>query len=171
MDSDDFKFLWYRIPTVSSESIKMYMYEVINFFKSYKSTILNINTIYKFDDKLDNAVGIIDRIRINYELHKSDMIGILDNIILNIYLNKKDSIDIREQIYIHGYNNKPRNCSDLIDIVDKISSTYVYLNKKSEVGIKDVIRIYGTLTKRTNIGITERLFINDTKIDLEEENI
>ena len=99
------------------------------------------------------------------------MIGILDNIILNIYLNKKDSIDIREQIYIHGYNNKPRNCSDLIDIVDKISSTYVYLNKKSEVGIKDVIRIYGTLTKRTNIGITERLFINDTKIDLEEENI
>ena len=46
LGTSTYKYIWDRIPAVSSESIKHYLYEVINFFKSYKTTILNIDTIY-----------------------------------------------------------------------------------------------------------------------------
>lgn len=171
MDTKEFKYLWYRIPTVSAESIKMYLYEVINFFKSYKTTILNINTIYKFDDKLDNAIGIIDKIRINYELHKRDMLDIIDNILCNVYYNKSDKLDFKEQLYINARNNKPYTHNEFIDIVDKIASMYVSLHKKSNISISDVVNMVVNMNKRTYLDIKEVLFINGNKIDLEEENI
>ena len=56
LDKEEFQYIVQNIPTVSLDYIRTYMFKVLNFFKSYKVDILNTNTIYKFDDKLENKI-------------------------------------------------------------------------------------------------------------------
>jgi hypothetical protein len=59
INTDEYKFLFSMLPTISAESVKHYIYKVINFFKSYKVDIMNINIIYQFD-KFGNKITMID---------------------------------------------------------------------------------------------------------------
>jgi hypothetical protein len=53
-------YIFAGLPAASIESVKTYVMDVINFFKSFKVTILDLNTIYVFDDRLTNTCLIID---------------------------------------------------------------------------------------------------------------
>lgn len=81
-----------NLPTVSVDYVKVYLNKVINFFKSYKLTVLDINTIYKFDDKLDNRIFIIDAY--------SDLISTFDKFDIVEYIDKITALiatfDIKE---------------------------------------------------------------------------
>ena len=53
-------YLFSGLPAASIESVKVYVMDMINFFKSFKVTILDLNTIYICDDKFHNTALIID---------------------------------------------------------------------------------------------------------------
>lgn len=53
-------YLFSGLPAASIESVKVYVMDMINFFKSFKVTILDLNTVYICDDKLHNTALIID---------------------------------------------------------------------------------------------------------------
>lgn len=98
-DSDDLKFIFSLLPTVSAEAIKHYIYEVINFFKSFKMEILSINTIYKFDDKLENRIKMIDDVILNHNYTWSTIMDLYDKIKLNVNLTRTEKMEIIEQMY------------------------------------------------------------------------
>lgn len=62
-EHNDFTYIFGNIPSISSETIKKYIFKVVNFFKSYKVDLSNINNIYVFNDKLENRTYFIDQIR------------------------------------------------------------------------------------------------------------
>jgi hypothetical protein len=53
-------YIFNGLPAASIEAVKVYVMDIINFFKSFKVTILDLNTIFISDDKLHNTVLIID---------------------------------------------------------------------------------------------------------------
>ena len=53
-------YIFSGLPAASIESVKTYVMDMINFFKSFKVTILDLNTIYICDDKFHNTALIID---------------------------------------------------------------------------------------------------------------
>ena len=101
LDREEFQYIFQNIPTVSLDFIRSYMFKVLNFFKSYTVDILNTNTIFKFDDKLESKVKTIDEIIFNYEYGKYDNFNIDDFIDkLNIHLEPKDRIMLEDKIYM-----------------------------------------------------------------------
>lgn len=57
-----FEFAYNGIATVSGDYLASYIVKLIEFFKSYKVDIYDINAVYKFDDKFNNTVIMIDQI-------------------------------------------------------------------------------------------------------------
>src|SRR5574344_984306 len=66
LDGNEFEYIYSIYPTVSADAIKDYIYRVIDFFKSYKIQIYNVSTVYKFDDRLNNRVNVIDKVHIDH---------------------------------------------------------------------------------------------------------
>ena len=128
MDQDKYSYLWNYFPTVSAESVKRYMYQVINFYKSFKVDILNVNTVYKFDDQLENTICQIDKMRIKYGLHKRDIIEMIEKISSrvkttmrdNYYENAKDYDE--EKITIIYHIHKLLSQFDYNDEIEKTKS-------------------------------------------------
>lgn len=104
IDLDKYKFLFNNIPAVGAESVKYYIYKVVNFFKSYKVDFFSINTVYTFDDKLENKVKMIDSVFIEYLLHKSDASDILDKLYNIANLEPKEKLELQDSIYIEYEN-------------------------------------------------------------------
>lgn len=68
--SQYFEYAYNGIATVSGDYLASYIVKLIEFFKSYKVDIYDINAVYKFDDKFNNTVIMIDQIdRINSSLN------------------------------------------------------------------------------------------------------
>lgn len=98
LTSDNMKHVFAHLPTVSAEYVKQYVYKVINFFKSYKVDISGINTVYLFDDKLDNKIKMIDKIIFEYSYIKTDVIDLLERLRRTTLLNPEDTVKIIEQV-------------------------------------------------------------------------
>ena len=96
------------------------------------------------------------------------MLDIIDNIIIDTHLTKKEKLNFKENLYIYGYDKKPRHFreTNLYEMIDKIA-LQVYLSKKSYVEVKDNIKIRSTLKKSDNLDITEALYINGNKVNLD----
>ena len=60
VDTYSYGYLYSYFPAVSANYIQQYISKIINFFKSWKTHLLGINTIYKFDDPIENAVKILE---------------------------------------------------------------------------------------------------------------
>ena len=60
VDTYSYGYLYSYFPAVSANYIQQYISKIINFFKSWKTHLLGINTIYKFDDPLENTVKILE---------------------------------------------------------------------------------------------------------------
>lgn len=57
---DKVPYLFSGLPAASIEAVKVYVMDIIDFFKSFKVSILDLNTVYIFDDKIQCAVFIED---------------------------------------------------------------------------------------------------------------
>lgn len=100
IDSDVYKNIYNGFPSVSSEAVKQYVVKMINFFKSYKIDLLGINTLYKFNDKLDNFVKIIDCIHINRIFWKDDYVNLFNKLYSTTSnLSKQERIKLVEKVY------------------------------------------------------------------------
>lgn len=61
VDSDSYGYLYSYFPAVSANYIQQYISKVINFFKSWKVHLLGINTVYKFDSRLENTIRVLEK--------------------------------------------------------------------------------------------------------------
>lgn len=153
--STQFSFIFSNIPQLSSELIKGYIYKVINFFKSYKVDFTSINIIYKFDDKIDNKIQIID----------NAYIGIVNFLKSNIYTNN----DLLKTLRIK-YDIK-----SIYELDERIIKTLVTYSSKELVEIKDyVIFLINILQKdleqsyqyNDDNDIKSKLILNDNGLDI-----
>lgn len=123
------KFIYRYFPSHGEELIQRYILKVINFFKSYKTQMLNITIVYKIDDRWENMMRAIDNI--------ADMISKFD---------LRENINIKEKIYQEIWmvfeERDSANILDKIKIdIDRLVSKYYPDNYE----IRD--EILNTITK------------------------
>lgn len=177
MDSDDFQFLFQNIPTVSTDYIRQYLFKILNFFKSYKVDFVNTSIMYKFDDKLDNKVMIIDKILFSYLYNRVDNMTIRDAIRrLFITVNPSEKgFELDEKLYFdiihwiikHFYDNMvfDDNLSvhitfkekDYANIIKDIISSFIYT-----YNWKDKIHADGKLIEFVSINKKDTIDVEDS---------
>lgn len=157
IDTTNFKYIFSQFPTVSAESIKEYLYKVINFFKSYKMQIYNINTIYKFDDKLENRIEIIDKIILGYEYTKQDIIEIIEKTYSNINLTKEDKITMSDNLYKEIYHEITKYFDQSINLIDKFKKYNINLSKSDNSYLNDNKKLSVKLFKNMTVEIFEKM--------------
>jgi hypothetical protein len=84
IDTYSYGYLYSYFPAVSANFIQQYISKVINFFKSWKVHLLGINTIYKFDSKMENTIKVLEDQE--YEVTLDDTkhnVFIYDNVKIN----------------------------------------------------------------------------------------
>lgn len=155
LESEEFDFLFSRFPGVSAEAVKRYLYLVVNFYKSYKINIHSINTIYKFDDALDNKIIIIDKVLLNYIYSKYDTIEALGKANITSKLPKKEYIKLLENISFDITYWLDAFFDDDLDIRENIKSILVNLNKEDCPGIHDFKFLESKLKKSQWIEVTD----------------
>lgn len=104
LDSDEFRFIFQGIPTVSLDFIRDYLFKVIDFFKSYKVTIIDGGIIYKIDDLYENKIHINDRIEMNYSMElNNEVVEVHDHIAFDYEANIEDNVKLVDMCYIYPY--------------------------------------------------------------------
>ena len=136
--SDELNHVFNILPTISSEAVKYYIYEMINFFKSFKVEILSINTIYKFDDKLENRIKMIDDVILNYIYTWNSVMDIYDKLKYGVNLTRSECIELKEQMYteITFWVDKLFS-DDIFKNGDSINSMSINTHKTDRVNISD----------------------------------
>lgn len=119
LDKDEFRYVFNGIPTVGMDYIRKYIFNIINFFKSYKVDVIHTNIIYKFDDRLHNKVRVLDRILFHYIFNKSDKINMSDCMKLLNTFNWREDFDILEKIYLDVTYWKEKHFLDYVFVTDK----------------------------------------------------
>ncbi len=128
LDREEFNYIFQNIPTVSLDFVRVYMYKIMNFFKSYKVDILNTNVIYKFDDKLENWIKIIDEISFRYNFLKTDRVDMDDYINkMNVHLRPKEIINIDEKMYMDITYWVHKIFKDYMEYWDEIAEMVVHM--------------------------------------------
>lgn len=152
IDSDKYKYLYSNMPSVSGEHIKQYIVKVINFFKSYKIDMLGINTIYKFDDRLDNTIRAIDDLQLYYIFHKTEFINIIDKIKgMTLNMSLKEKLEPLERLYLDIKTWVNLHLTENVVIREKIFSMLVYKIVKDIASLRDDKEFISSLEMNTGI--------------------
>lgn len=181
MESDDYKFIFSYMPSISAEAIKQYVYKVINFFKSYKVDFQSINTIYKFDDKLDNKIKMIDNVLFKYIYTKVTTIEALSKLHNTSVLTKEERMKLIDEIYIDITYwldllfNEDKIVSDKLmdkllymtkiehsEIVDRFDSLTTILEKSVIVEIMETIKFLSDFTREEKIQLIDEIYMSIT---------
>lgn len=192
LDKEEFKYVFNGIPTVGLDYIRKYIFNIINFFKSYKVDVIESNIIYKFDDRLHNKVRVIDQIMFNYVFTKTDRIHIGECMKLLNSINYRENFELLERIYLditywkekhfvdyvydrngniyHSVDDKDHwkeiivhfEWSDIIPVVDKWREYKHVYSWAEHIPVIDVLHPNVSMAKRDTIGIDEGLYFNRT---------
>jgi hypothetical protein len=143
IDDKEYKFFFSKLPSVSAEAVKEYIYKVVNFFKSYKTEIMSINTVYLFDDKLENKIKMIDEALMTNVYTKPDIVDIIIKSQMLINLSPKEVIEIVDKIYIDRtyWIDLFFNTDTNIQIQDRFANFNSIITKSDKFEIKDIISI------------------------------
>lgn len=137
----DFTYIFKDIPTVSLEAIQKYILYVVNFYKSFKTQILNINSKLHLNDSLDNKVNIVEDVKYDILIKFKDFSEIYDKIKINGYLNLSEYFKFDDIIYIkYIYGEIDKYIYDNLKVLDKFKYISNVLNKDS-VNIYDNVLI------------------------------
>ena len=187
LDSDIFNGIFRYFPSDNEEYIQRYIMKVINFFKSYKTQMLNMTIIYKIDDKLENTLRAIDQIvDLISTFDLEERVEILEKIDIYATMQFKDKAELLDKILIEisrfvqmkfGDYYKPYDdivklvYKDLDDKIDFVDTLYMYLSTSfSDIyTFRDASYMLNTTTSCTDkINIFDKLLI-EAKFD--EANI
>ena len=160
LNMTDFNYIFSQFPTVSAESIKQYLFKVIGFFKSYKIQIHSINTIYKFDDQLDNKIMIIDQIRLKYVFTKQDTIELIEKLYNLITTTKKDYVNIHEEIYKEIFHQIELYMDSKPSILDSIIRKRVNFEKEEIMDFHELMQLLIHLDENDTIEIVDKSYMN-----------
>ena len=147
IDTTEFEFLFINIP-MASEVVKGYIYNVIDFYKSRRIQLDKINTIYKFDDVLENRVNLNDCKRILASFNIDTEYIRPEVSIFNIFHKIRDAVTFEDSIilawmldhiddeYLFGILNEEKyTVSELID------NDYAHFMFKHKIRLQTVIDI------------------------------
>lgn len=121
VDTYSYGYLYSYFPAVSANYIQQYISKIINFFKSWKVHLLGINTVYKFDDPLENTIKILE----DQQYRNRDIQDDFVHIAHSAYVNPIDATDPAGHKYTDKYP-------------DLIKYSHKYTDK---VNIEDRVRI------------------------------
>jgi hypothetical protein len=134
--SNQLNNIFMNLPTESGEYVKNYMYKIINFFKSYKITILDIQTIYKLDK--ENKVSIFDDVFYQYYFVKTQLIELLEKKSYIATFSKEELSNIIDKwLYYSTYNS-----SDKMNIYEKTAGVLASMAYPQSLDIIDKIEQY-----------------------------
>lgn len=148
IDSSELSHIFINLPTESGEYLKGYMYKIINFFKSYKINILDIQTIYKLDK--ENKVYIFDDIFYQYYFIKKEIIEMIDNKKYTATFSKEDIIKMVDELIfnsLYDISDKIRTgekiagmlgsytMDEYIEVIDKFKSMIASIEVKDRMNI------------------------------------
>ena len=144
LDKDDFKYVFNSIPTVSMDYIRKYIWNILDFFKSYKVDVIHSNIIYKFDDRLHNKVRVLDKILFHYIYNRKDKLSISDCFRMLNNMEKQDVIDIVERIYLDITYWKEKHFYDYVWVTDNDHwmSIIVSFHWHDHICVRDTISSY-----------------------------
>ena len=144
LDKDDFKYVFNSIPTVSMDYIRKYIWNILDFFKSYKVDVIHSNIIYKFDDRLHNKVRVLDKILFHYIYNRTDRLSISDCFRMLNNMEKQDVIDIVERIYLDITYWKEKHFYDYVWVTDNDHwmSIIISFHWHDHVWVRDTISSY-----------------------------
>ena len=142
LDKDEFKYVFNSIPTVSLDYIRKYIWNILNFFKSYKVDVIHANIIYKFDDRLHNKVRILDKLLFYYIFTKPDKVNMSDCAKFLNNIQYGDNIDIVERLYLYVTYWKEKHFYDYVWVTDKDAWRSIQINYHWH----DHIRVFDAIT-------------------------
>ena len=119
VDTYSYGYLYSYFPAVSANYIQQYISKIINFFKSWKVHLLGINTIYKFDDPLENTVKILEDQQYRNRRMEEDHVHIADS----AFINPIDALDPAGHKYSEKYPDLVKFShyqSDRVNINDRV---------------------------------------------------
>ncbi|MBP5598469.1 MAG: hypothetical protein J6Y02_24090 [Pseudobutyrivibrio sp.] len=127
-NDDILRFIYRYFPSHGEELIQRYILKVINFFKSYKTQMLNITVVYVIDDRLENHMLPYDNI--------ADLLSLF-------HIDEKDPI--KEKIYYDVWSIwEERDSQHILDKIkidiDRLVAKYYPDNYE----IRDEIETYVT---------------------------
>lgn len=131
ISTDDYKNIYSKFPTVSTEYLKKYVEKVINFFKSYKVELLGISTIYEFGNRFDNMIRPIDEIELLISFLKEENSIIKDSIDSYSSMTESEKLSVVEKVYLDistwVEHNYPEYLSS--EIIEKIAQVTLSMIK------------------------------------------
>ena len=142
LDKDEFKYVFNSIPTVSLDYIRKYIWNILNFFKSYKVDVIHANIIYKFDDRLHNKVRVLDKLLFYYIFTKPDKVNMSDCAKFLNNIQYCDNIDIIERLYLYVTYWKEKHFYDYVWVTDKDAWRSIQINYHWH----DHIRVFDAIT-------------------------
>ena len=178
IDTYSYGYLYSYFPAVSASYIQQYIIKIINFFKSWKVHLLGINTVYKFDDKLENTIKILERhqerIRIddakgNVFIYGGVKINPMDSITMNENGEKVSYSELFPDFVEHSH--KLNDHYTIHDRVRIISSTANGFDHFYDSDNELMLRLNNIETK-VSIDENNNLVINSDKysISVEDKN-
>lgn len=142
LDQDKFKYVFNGIPTVSMDYIRKYIFNILDFFKSYKVDVIHSNIIYKFDDRLHNKIMVIDKMMMRYNHTFTDKVNVSDCVKLLNTVNWREDISILERFYMDITYWKEKHFIDYIPISDAIKEILVSYGWHDHIRVTDAITSY-----------------------------
>lgn len=151
-------YIFNGLPAASIEAVKTYIMDIVNFFKSFKATIMDLNTVYVFDDKLMSGVLMIDDwiTRVIFD-PKVEYMPYTDRVANQMnYLEKEEKPFIIDRWY-KAYRFY-QNIRDKASPRDRIGNAHVRSRKTDKAGIsKDAVhQIAYCYTHEDDVDIRER---------------
>ena len=100
MDSDEFRNIYDSFPGVSGDSLVEYLFNIINFFKSYKVVLRSKGDfiVFSADDPMLNTIKLIDVKSPEVHLYKCEYIAPVENIAIGVGLVMDDHINFVEKM-------------------------------------------------------------------------
>ena len=121
IDIYNYSYLYSYFPAVSAGYIQQYISKVINFFKSWKTHLLGINTVYKFDDKFENTIKILHDLECRTRKKAISSVHIMDGVKINPIDSKNpQGYDYSELYKDNDFVKYTNECVDKVMIKDRI---------------------------------------------------
>lgn len=157
---DEYQSLLSNLPAVSAEAVKVFIAEVINFYKSYKVDFLGLNTIYYLDDKNEGLIRIIDDLRLQRNFTKNEVVKIYELISrMSVNMTYEEKIRWLETLYLDIFTWARKQYNEYINVYDDIPDKIIQIVKYTVVMIAE--ELVGTQVNMTKLEyITPQDFVN-----------
>lgn len=139
LDSDAYAYIYSTLPGSSADYVQLYMQKVINFFKSYKTHLLEINTVYKFYNKLENTIRAIDCIGELTDIYTVDSKLKYGDMIFSLKSNRNEieKMKLDEQIWVKSWRWVLYQYPEIFEVIESISGLKVVLHWNDAYNVGD----------------------------------